>query len=124
MRSHFFRVLGCAIGLLAILMISCAPTVSRIVSMQERDASSEMPCDMPSMHHEAHASTDHSHVASSDTDACAYCSLLAHMPAVLSAPIVFALFVRASLQRTAARFESAMLIEPVTPGQPRAPPVL
>jgi hypothetical protein len=122
MRSRSFRKPGCWLGLLAILMIALAPTVSRMLDARAGDASQAAPCDMPSMQHEA--SQDRSHAALPDTDACAYCSLLAHMPAVLAPPLVFALVTQAMLHRTAARFESALLIEPVRPGRPRAPPVV
>jgi hypothetical protein len=122
MRSRFFRKPGCWLGLIAILMIALAPTVSRMLEARAGDATQTMPCDMPSMQHDA--SQDRSHASLPDTDACAYCSLLAHMPAVLAPALVFALVTQVMLHRAAARFESALLIAPIRPGRPRAPPVL
>jgi hypothetical protein len=113
MRRRVFRMTGCLTGLLAILMIALAPTISHaLAAMQDTEAA----CDMPSMQHE------HSQAAAADLDACAYCSLLAHLPAVVTPDVVFARVTRAILHHTGTRFESVLLIEPARPGQPRAPP--
>jgi hypothetical protein len=101
-------------------MIALAPTISHTLDTHRNDAASEMPCDMPSMQHDS--SHNQPHAAQSSLDACAYCSLLAHMPAVLAPPVIFALVTQAIQHRIRARFRSAMLIEPPRPGRPRAPP--
>jgi uncharacterized Zn-finger protein len=117
MRRRAFRMIGSLSGLIAILMISLAPTISQ--SLAARD-NGDVPCDMPAMQH-GHAH-EHSGAANTGFDACAYCSLLAHLPAVLTLAVVFALVARTLVQRVATRFRSALLIEPTRPGQPRAPP--
>ena len=58
----------------------------------------------------------------SDGDACGYCSLLAHMPAVPSVEALFVVTVRALQHTVATRFESVRRVEPLTFAQPRAPP--
>jgi hypothetical protein len=58
----------------------------------------------------------------SDGDACGYCSLLAHMPAVPSVEALFVVTVRAVQHTVATRFESVRRVEPLTFAQPRAPP--
>jgi len=131
MRSRFFRVTGSILGLLAILMATLAPAISQSLAAAHGGSSeSGMHCLMPSMQHGMnHASKpdtqqNHSHVHAPmpDGSACGYCSLFAHMPAVLAAPLVFTQAVRAVLHRSATRFESVRRVEPLTPGQPRAPP--
>jgi hypothetical protein len=116
--------MGSVMGLLAILMIAFAPTVSRIIATHTDATDHAMPCDMPSMHHDMPASSDSSHSARLDADACAYCSLLAHMPVLGSPPVVFALVVKVITARVAVRFDSVMLLKPTEPGLPRAPPSL
>jgi hypothetical protein len=101
-------------------MIALAPTISHTLDAHRHDAANDMPCDMPSMQHDS--SHDHPQAAQDPLDACAYCSLLAHMPAALTPPVVFARVTQAIQHRISVRFESAMLIEPARPGRPRAPP--
>ncbi|WP_418939692.1 DUF2946 domain-containing protein [Paraburkholderia bryophila] len=62
------------------------------------------------------------HTSMSDGDACGYCSLLAHMPAVASVETLFTVAVRARQHIVATRFESVRRVEPLTFAQPRAPP--
>ncbi|ASL41942.1 hypothetical protein bAD24_I00540 [Burkholderia sp. AD24] len=62
------------------------------------------------------------HTSMSDGDACGYCSLLAHMPAVASVETLFIVAVRARQHIVATRFESVRRVEPLTFAQPRAPP--
>jgi hypothetical protein len=71
------------------------------------------------------SSTTSSHHASlPDGDACGYCSLLAHMPAVPSVEAPFVVTVRAFQHTVATRFESVRRVEPLTFAQPRAPPFI
>nr|WKF55763.1 hypothetical protein HUO10_000207 [Paraburkholderia busanensis] len=65
-----------------------------------------------------------SHTTMSDGDACGYCSLLAHMPAVPSVETLFFVAVRARQHTIATRFDSVRRVEPLTFARPRAPPVL
>lgn len=79
---------------------------------------------MPSMQGQASGDTSgkHTHAATSDGDACGYCSLLAHMPVVPSVEALFSVTVRALQHTVATRFESIRRVEPLTFAQPRAPP--
>ncbi|SAK50673.1 MFS transporter [Caballeronia ptereochthonis] len=115
-------MIGSFLGLLAILMVTLAPVVSHsLAAMRSSGDESGMHCSMPSMQ-DGHAQ---SHAPMSGAgDACGYCSLFAHMPAVIVPPVVFAQVVEAVLQPRATRFESVRLEEPLKPGQPRAPPFL
>ncbi|WGS51565.1 DUF2946 domain-containing protein [Paraburkholderia sp. D15] len=65
-----------------------------------------------------------SHATMSDGDACGYCSLLAHMPAVPSVETLFFVAVRTRQHTIATRFDSVRRVEPLTFARPRAPPVL
>jgi hypothetical protein len=77
-------------------------------------------------HHAAGEFTQHTqptqHPEMSDGDACGYCSLLAHMPVMPSVEGLFLVAVRVSQHIAASRFESVRRVEPLTFGQPRAPP--
>lgn len=79
---------------------------------------------MSAMHHHAPDGNSHHGLTIFDGQACGYCSLLAHMPVIPGVPATFAVTVRAIQQPAATRFESVRLVEPLTPAQPRAPPVL
>ena len=62
------------------------------------------------------------HAQTSDGDACGYCSLLAHFPAMPNVGTLFVAAVRAHQHAVATRFESVRRVEPLTFAQPRAPP--
>ncbi|MFM0433950.1 DUF2946 domain-containing protein [Paraburkholderia aspalathi] len=145
MLSRFHRKIGSWLGLFAILMATLAPTISHslaarnggeagmggehcsmpsMASMPDMGAMSSMPS-MSSMHDQAsdNSGSKHAqHTAMSDGDACGYCSLLAHMPAVPSVEALFFVTVRAVQHTVATRFERVRRVEPLTFAQPRAPP--
>lgn len=145
MLSRFHRKIGSWLGLFAILMATLAPTISHslaarnggeagmggehcsmpsMASMPDMGAMSSMPS-MSSMHDQASddSGSKHAlHAATSDGDACGYCSLLAHMPAVPSVEALFFVTVRAVQHTVATRFERVRRVEPLTFAQPRAPP--
>lgn len=149
--SRFYRKIGSWLGLFAILMATLAPTISHTLAARaDEGAMSDEHCDMPSMAsvgsmdamrkdmpdalsavsgtsgQAAGKDTGHTghtgHTAMSDGDACGYCSLLAHMPAVPSVEALFVVAVRALQHTVATRFESVRRVEPLTFAQPRAPP--
>ncbi|WP_166679162.1 DUF2946 domain-containing protein [Paraburkholderia sp. BL6665CI2N2] len=148
MVSRFYRKIGSWLGLFAILMATLAPTISHTLAARaDEGAMSDEHCDMPSMvsmgsmdamrkdmpdassvvsgmsGQAAGKDTGHTdHTAMSDGDACGYCSLLAHMPAVPSVEALFVVAVRALQHTVATRFESVRRVEPLTFAQPRAPP--
>jgi hypothetical protein len=124
MLSRFYRKIGCLLGLVAILMATLAPTVSQTLAATRADHSMMGEhCSMPSMQHQAPDSKSHSDSTMSDGQACGYCSLLAHMPVIPGVRATFAVTVRAIQHPVATRFESVRLVEPLTPAQPRAPPI-
>lgn len=150
--SRFYRKIGSWLGLFAILMATLAPTISHTLAAHaDESAMSDEHCDMPSMgpmgsmgsmdsmrkdmpdvssvvssvasNAPDQAADKHAdHTATSDGDACGYCSLLAHMPAVPSVEALFVVTVRALQHTVATRFESVRRVEPLTFAQPRAPP--
>ncbi|WP_244816476.1 DUF2946 domain-containing protein [Caballeronia sp. Lep1P3] len=130
MRRRIVRFTGSLLGLFAILLATLAPVVSQsLAGLHARDGEDAVHCEMesmpsmsmPSMHGEPH---DASHPPTSSGDACAYCSLFAHTPAVVAPQIFFFMVVQAVLHRSASRFESVRVVAPPSPGQPRAPPFL
>ncbi|WP_408389952.1 DUF2946 domain-containing protein [Paraburkholderia sediminicola] len=143
--SRFYRKIGSWLGLFAILMATLAPTISHtLAARSDESAMSAEHCDMPSMasmgsmdsmqddmpdatsvtsNAPDQAGDKHTqHTVMSDGDACGYCSLLAHMPAVPSVEALFVVTVRALQHTVATRFESVRRVEPLTFAQPRAPP--
>ncbi|MFM0672276.1 DUF2946 domain-containing protein [Paraburkholderia sediminicola] len=145
MVSRFYRKIGSWLGLFAILMATLAPTISHtLAARSDESAMSAEHCDMPSMasmgsmdsmqddmpdatsvtsNASDQAGDKHTqHTVMSDGDACGYCSLLAHMPAVPSVEALFVVTVRALQHTVATRFESVRRVEPLTFAQPRAPP--
>ncbi|TDN62021.1 DUF2946 domain-containing protein [Paraburkholderia sp. BL10I2N1] len=124
MLSRVYRRIGSLLGLLAILMATLAPTVSQTLAATRTDHSmTGGHCSMPSMQHQSPDSDTHPGSTMSDGQACGYCSLLAHMPVIPGVQAAFAVTIRAIQHPVATRFESVRLVEPLTPAQPRAPPV-
>jgi len=62
------------------------------------------------------------HTRMSAGDACGYCSLLAHLPAMPAVETLFVAAVRARRHTLAPRFYSVRRVEPPSFAQPRAPP--
>lgn len=62
------------------------------------------------------------HAQISHGDACGYCSLLTHLPAMPSVETLFVVAVKARQHTLATRFESVRRVDPLTFAQPRAPP--
>jgi hypothetical protein len=123
MLSRFYRKLGSLVGLFAILMATLAPTISQAV------AESRNPAGILDILCTAQAPPAGGHVGKSDPSladhmqACGYCSLLAHMPALPMVPPSFASTVWAIQHPVATRFESVRRILAFTAAQPRAPPL-
>ncbi|SAL34868.1 MFS transporter [Caballeronia terrestris] len=118
MRSRFHRKIGVMLGLLAILLATFAPVVSQTLAQSGHNAHSHSFCSaQPSPDEDAsHHSSLH------DGQACAYCHLLTHVPALPSALAVFAFTVWAIQHRIATRFENLRRVVTLTVAQPRAPP--
>ncbi|MBJ9963753.1 DUF2946 domain-containing protein [Burkholderia seminalis] len=121
MLSRRLRKIGSLIGMLAILMTALAPTISQALTTQGRvDALLAGYCTA--------APAAGGHTADSSTSlqahlqACGYCSLLAHTPALPAPELTFAAHVRVIQHRAATRFESLRRALPLTAAQPRAPP--
>ncbi|HTH61902.1 MAG TPA: DUF2946 domain-containing protein [Paraburkholderia sp.] len=123
-----FRVriqkLGSLLGLLAILMTALAPTVSQVLASQ-RQLSDGLATYCTA--HPANAAShddgdDDNHPATSHWQACAYCGLLAHVPAVTggTAPLFVAQrVIRVSVRATPVE---ARAVRTYASAQPRAPP--
>ncbi|MCR4465384.1 DUF2946 domain-containing protein [Burkholderia sp. SCN-KJ] len=123
MLSRRFRKIVSLIGMLAILMTALAPTISQALTTQGRvDALLAGHCTV------APADGGHAGDASSKSlqahlQACGYCSLLAHTPALPAPELTFAANVHPLQHREATRFDSLRRALPLTAAQPRAPPL-
>jgi hypothetical protein len=125
MLSRFHRKIGSLLGLLAILMATLAPTISHVLTASLDDAVlSGSLCSAQSAPGDASGSEDISHALTAHWQACGYCSLLFHTPVISGVQATFAVAVQAVQQPIETRFESVRRVEPLTPAQPRAPPVL
>ncbi len=143
--SRFLRKIGSWLGLFAILMATLAPTLSHTLAARADDgAMADGHCTMSSMDGmssmqdepsltpagpagsaapapPADPTRKHAQMSAGD-DACGYCSLLAHFPAMPSVDALFVVAVRARQHTVAVRFERVRRVEPLTFAQPRAPP--
>ncbi|QTO20948.1 DUF2946 domain-containing protein [Burkholderia seminalis] len=121
MLSRRLRKIGSLIGMLAILMTALAPMISQALTTQGRvDALLAGYCTAAPAAggHASDPSTSlHAHL-----QACGYCSLLVHTPALPAPELTFAAHVRVIQHRAATRFESLRRALPLTAAQPRAPP--
>jgi hypothetical protein len=118
MLSRFHRKIGFMLGLLAILLVTFAPIVSQTLAQSGHHAHSHSFCSAQPSPDEA---TGH-HSSLHDGQACGYCHLLTHAPALPSALAVLAFTVWAVQHRTATRFKSLRRVLTLTIAQPRAPP--
>ncbi|WP_342611396.1 DUF2946 domain-containing protein [Burkholderia ambifaria] len=122
MLSRRLRKIVSLIGMLAILMTALAPTISQALTTHDRvDALLAGYCTA------GPAGGDHAGDASSKRlqahlQACGYCNLLAHTPALPAPELTFAVHVHLLQHRAATRFESLRRALPLTAAQPRAPP--
>jgi hypothetical protein len=123
MRSRFIRVTGSLLGLLAILLMALVPAFSHALAATEdaHDGHEQgiTHCSMPSMQHQQAPHDTHIHL-----DACGYCSLLAHMPAIVAIPPAVAPVRLPAVRPVATRADSVRVAEPMPGGQARAPPPL
>jgi hypothetical protein len=114
--------IGSVIGLLAILMTAFAPTISQALAAQSRiDTLLASYCSAhPSVGSET--SDKYSHDTLSHLQACGYCSLLSHTPALPTHQASFAVTIQAIHHRAETGVESQRSVSPLTVAQPRAPP--
>ncbi|WP_323119802.1 DUF2946 domain-containing protein [Burkholderia alba] len=126
MLARFHPKIGCWLGLLAILMATLAPTVSETLA-----ASHARTLPPAASLCSAHASTDSApgrddtiHALAAHWQACGYCDLLAHLPALPNALPAFGLATQVFRYRIAAPFRQVRRVPSCAAGQPRAPPVL
>ncbi|MFP3614726.1 DUF2946 domain-containing protein [Paraburkholderia sp. SIMBA_050] len=123
MLARFHLKIGSLLGLLAILMATFAPTVSQtLAASRDGRALSTTLCSAQSSPDDAPDSHGASHSLASHLQACGYCNLLAHMPALPGVPVAFAVVVWAILHPISTRFESIRRVLPFVAAQPRAPP--
>ncbi|AZQ53769.1 DUF2946 domain-containing protein [Burkholderia cenocepacia] len=122
MSALFRRKLGSILGLLAILMATLAPTVSRSLSSEHQlDAVSGAFCTTRSGADVA--GSDHSPLPDNGAhwQACAYCGLLADMPALLGGTTGFAP-TDWVIHPASAAFQIPHSVFHFAAAQPRAPP--
>jgi DUF2946 family protein len=120
MQQRLFQKIGSLLGLFAILMATLAPTISQtLAASRHLDAL----CSAQALPDDGAGSFPGSHTQMSHGDACAYCSLLAHVPVVPSVQIPFSVTIWLIEHRRAVRFDTVRRVEPLTSSQPRAPPL-
>jgi len=116
--------LGSLLGLLAILMLSLAPTVSQVLASHHRlgDALATY-CsaegEVTAAAHDGHPA----HSAKAHWQACPYCSLIAHVPVLPGSPMLLALPLSAGPMRVAVASAVVRAAFVHTVAQSRAPPV-
>ncbi|WP_185733527.1 DUF2946 domain-containing protein [Burkholderia sp. Bp8998] len=123
MSALFHRKIGSILGLLAILMATLAPTVSQSLSSEhEFDALSGAFC--TAQNRADTAGPDHAPLPGKAThwQACAYCGLLADMPALLGGASGFVPTDWAAHPATTPPLQSSYRIFRFAAAQPRAPP--
>lgn len=116
--------LGSLLGLLAILMVTLAPTVSQVLASHHRlgDALATYCSAEGAMTAAAHDSRP-VHSAKGHWQACPYCSLIAHVPVLPGSPLIVALPLLAGPIRVAVVLTVVRAILVHTVAQSRAPPV-
>lgn len=150
MLSRLSRKIGSWLGLLAILMATLAPTVSQTLAARANDDApahthrstasmremssmdDDSACAAPASHpdpvhkHTQQHTQKHTqrHAQASDGDACGYCNLLAHLPALPAVEAAVVVALRAREHAGATRFESVRRIAAPGFAQPRAPPAV
>jgi Protein of unknown function (DUF2946) len=132
MLSRHRQKIGALLGMFAILLSVIAPTISQVLRSGQTDTEHH------SHHHPHHAhleaplhlahadSAAHHHSPDSSLvrDACPYCGLITHAPALPGAPVMFAVAIQQAefaLPIPTAAFRPYTAI---TSAQPRAPPGL
>ena len=116
--------LGSLLGLLAILMVTLAPTVSQVLASHHRlgDALATY-CsadgEITSAAHDGHSS----HSPTAHWQACPYCGLIAHVPVLPGTPLVLAVPLRSGPMAVAVASAVVRAISVHTVAQSRAPPV-
>ncbi|WP_063552145.1 DUF2946 domain-containing protein [Burkholderia territorii] len=123
MLSRRFRKIVSLIGMLAILMTTLAPTISQALTTQDRvDSLLAGYCTAGPAGSDHAAGDASSKSLQAHLQACGYCSLLAHTPALPAPELTFAANLHPLQHREATRFESLRRTLPLTDAQPRAPP--
>ncbi|CAG9261210.1 Permeases of the major facilitator superfamily [Burkholderia diffusa] len=123
MLSRRFRKIVSLIGMLAILMTALAPTISQALTTQDRVDSLLAGYCTAGPAGGNHAGDGSSKSLQAHLQACGYCSLLAHTPALPAPELTFAANFQPLRHREATRFESLRRTQPLTAAQPRAPPL-
>lgn len=124
MLARLHLKIGSLLGLLAILMATLAPAVSQtLAASRDGTALPASLCSAQSPPDDASNSLDASHSLASHLQACGYCNLLIHMPALPGVQPAFAIAAWEIQHRIATRFESVRRVLPFVAAQPRAPPV-
>ncbi|WP_175960648.1 DUF2946 domain-containing protein [Burkholderia pyrrocinia] len=124
MSALFRRRIGSILGLLAILMATLAPTISQSLSSERQfDAVSGAFC--TAQNGADVAGPDHASLPekAGHWQACAYCGLLADMPALLGGTSGFVPTDWPILRTSAPAFQTPHNVFHFAAAQPRAPPV-
>jgi Protein of unknown function (DUF2946) len=131
-RRRLMKI-GSILGLLAILMTSIAPTVSHALASHDRlgqalstycsaDAAFSETGDNDSPNDASNNSSSHS--GALHWQACGYCSLLAHFPALTGSTVAFAAAVPVTRAPMSVVRATVRALPHFIAAQPRAPPIV
>jgi Protein of unknown function (DUF2946) len=131
MLSRHCQKIGALLGMVAILLSVIAPTISQVLRSAQTEHHShhhwhqeQLAVEAIHFSHVGAAAHRHGPDSSLLCDACPYCGVITHAPAMPAAPLAF------TVANQHAQFSppiSTTTIPPytvVTPAQPRAPPAL
>jgi len=126
MSSRLHQKIASMLGLLAILMVTLAPTVSQVLAATRvlADLDTALCSVHAALADEAPPSPDDSRSLAGHWHACGYCGLFAHAPALPITRVALAVAVAAAEERAAVRFETHRRPFILDAAQPRAPPIL
>src|ERR1700738_5153064 len=126
MLSRHRQKIGALLGMLAILLSVIAPTVSQALRSRSSDVEnhSHHAHQAAQVAHAGHAAHHNGSDSSSLCDACPYCGLIAHTPALTGSLAPFAAVPHPPWFPPPAGVAAFRPYTVATQAQPRAPPVL
>jgi hypothetical protein len=127
MTSRRRQKIGAFLGMLAILLSMVAPTVSQVLRGAHTDAHDHShhghhAMAVAQLAHAGHAAHHHGSDSSLLGDACPYCGLIAHSPALPSAVAISGVAPLKAAFRPPVIADAFRPYTVLTPAQPRAPP--
>jgi hypothetical protein len=131
MLSRHRQKIGALLGMVAILLSMIAPTISQVLRSAQTEHHShhhwhhaQFAADVIDLAHAGSAAHHQGSESSLLCDACSYCGLITHTPALPGAPVAFAVAIQPAEFAPPICTATFRPYAVVTPAQPRAPPAL